>query len=130
MRTLPVVVAAALVAACALSSAAIAQPGAGTTLVELRQSARCTEATTVVRAGATLVAPSLGLYLVPNSSAGMLVRMLRLERIVGTDRLARGIAPGTADRLTFANKGHGRFAYLAVYPPKSVDEATYVLRLS
>ena len=46
------------------------------------------------------------------------------------DRLARGIAPGIADRLTFANRGRGRFAYLAVYPPKGVREATYTLRVA
>ena len=28
-----------------------------------------------------------------------------LERIIGADRLARGIAPGTSERLTFANSG-------------------------
>ena len=53
-----------------------------------------------------------------------------LERNIGSDRLARGISPGTADRLTFANAGHGRFAYLAVYPPKGVHEATYSLRVA
>lgn len=53
-----------------------------------------------------------------------------LERNIGSDRLARGISPGTADRLTFANAGRGRYAYLAVYPPKGVHEATYTLRVA
>ena len=52
------------------------------------------------------------------------------ERIVGTDRLARATAPGTSERLTFVNKGPGRFAFLAVVFPKGVREATYRLRVS
>jgi hypothetical protein len=89
---LPVVVAAALVAACAVSPAAEAR----------KAEARA-------------------------DRAGLLVSIL--ERIIGCDRLARGILPGGADRLTFANTGRGRFAYLAVYPPKGVHEATYALRV-
>ena len=53
-----------------------------------------------------------------------------IERIVGTDRLARATTPGTSDRLTFSNKGPGRFAFLAVILPKAVREATYRLRVS
>ena len=53
-----------------------------------------------------------------------------VERIVGSDRLARATTPGTSERLTFANKGPGRFAYLAVVFPKYVGEATYRLRVS
>ena len=53
-----------------------------------------------------------------------------IERIVGTDRLARATTPGTSERLTFANKGPGRFAFLAVVFPKAVREATYRLRVS
>ena len=41
-----------------------------------------------------------------------------LERSIGSDRLARAISPGTTERLTFANTGPGRFAFLAVYPPE------------
>jgi hypothetical protein len=53
-----------------------------------------------------------------------------IERIVGTDRLARATTPGTTEQLTFANKGPGRFAFLAVVFPKDVREATYRLRVS
>ncbi len=52
------------------------------------------------------------------------------ERIVGTDRLARATRIGTSERLTFANKGPGRFAFLAVVDPQDVREATYRLRVS
>ena len=37
-----------------------------------------------------------------------------IERIVGNDRLARATVAGNTEKLTFANKGAGRFAYLAV----------------
>ena len=37
-----------------------------------------------------------------------------IERIIGNDRLARAIAGGNSEKLRFANKGAGRFAYLAV----------------
>ena len=53
-----------------------------------------------------------------------------VERIVGTDRLARAATSGPSERLTFANKGPGRFAFLAVGFPKDVREATYRLRVS
>ena len=52
------------------------------------------------------------------------------QRIAGSDRLARGIKPGTTELLTFTNKGPGRFAFLAVVPTKGVREATYRLRVS
>ena len=52
------------------------------------------------------------------------------QRVIGNDRLARAIAPGTSERLTFTNKGPGRFAYLAVVPKTGVREATYRLRIS
>ena len=53
-----------------------------------------------------------------------------VERIVGTDRLARAVAPGTTEKLTFTNKGPGRYAFLAVVFPKDVSEATYRLHVS
>ena len=53
-----------------------------------------------------------------------------IERIVGKDRLARAAAPGLTERLTFTNKGSGRYAYLAVVLPKAGREATYRLRVS
>jgi hypothetical protein len=52
------------------------------------------------------------------------------QRNAGSDRLARGIKPGTTETLTFINKGAGRFAFLAVVPTKGVREATYRLRVS
>jgi hypothetical protein len=52
------------------------------------------------------------------------------QRNAGSDRLARGIKPGTTELLTFTNKGPGRYAFLAVVPPKGVREATYRLRVS
>ena len=69
MRISPVVVAAALVAACArVARRRSAAPARATMLVELQPPARCTEATTVARAGGTLDrCAELGLYLVPSS---------------------------------------------------------------
>ncbi len=52
------------------------------------------------------------------------------EHPAGTDRLARGTAPGTTASLTFSNKGPGRFGFLAVIPAKGVQEATYRLLIS
>ena len=52
------------------------------------------------------------------------------RKIVSTDRLARATTSGTSEQLTFANKGPGRFAFLAVGLPKNVSEATYRLRVS
>ena len=53
-----------------------------------------------------------------------------IERIVGNDRLARATTRGTSEKLMFANKGAGRYAYLAVVFAKGVREATYRLRVS
>ena len=52
------------------------------------------------------------------------------QRNAGSDRLARGIRPGATEILTFASKGPGRYAFLAVVLPKSAREATYRLRIS
>ncbi|MEI7759560.1 MAG: S8 family serine peptidase [Thermoleophilia bacterium] len=52
-----------------------------------------------------------------------------VERLLGTDRLARATARGLSTRLTFYNQGPGRFAFLAVAPSRGVREATYRLRL-
>ena len=52
------------------------------------------------------------------------------QRAAGSDRLARGVKPGTTELLTFTNKGPGRFAFLGVVPTKGVREATYRLRVS
>ena len=52
------------------------------------------------------------------------------QRNAGAVRLARAIQPGTTERLTFANKGAGRYAFLAVVPPKNVRDASYRLRVS
>jgi len=65
------------------------------TLVELRASARCTDATFVTAAGGTVVAPSLGLYLVPNESAARLVPALRKRgslRLSTPNRVAGSLA--------------------------------------
>ncbi len=53
-----------------------------------------------------------------------------IQRFVGTDRLARATGPGLSDRLTFANAGPGRFAFLAVTPARGTAAATYRLRVS
>ena len=54
-----------------------------------------------------------------------------IERIVGADRLARATAVGNTEKLTFANKGAGRFAYLAVVFGKGgASSSTYSLRVS
>lgn len=52
------------------------------------------------------------------------------KRTVAADRLARATAGGPSERLTYANTGPGRFAFLAVTIPKSEREATYRLRIS
>lgn len=52
------------------------------------------------------------------------------ERIVGNDRLARATTIGPTERLTFTNRGPGRFAFLAVAPAKGVSAATYRMRIS
>ena len=52
------------------------------------------------------------------------------ERLIAGDRLARAITRGPSERLTYANKGPGRFVFLAVVFPRDVREATYRLRVS
>ncbi|MEO5632396.1 S8 family serine peptidase [Gaiella sp.] len=52
------------------------------------------------------------------------------QRTAGSERLARGLKPGTTELVTFANKGPGRYAFLAVIPARGVREATYRLRVS
>jgi subtilisin family serine protease len=53
-----------------------------------------------------------------------------IQRNAAADRLARAIKPGTTELLRFVNKGPGRYAFLAVIPPKGTREATYRLRVS
>ena len=54
-----------------------------------------------------------------------------IERIVGNDRLARATVAGNTEKLTFANKGAGRYAYLAVVFGKGgAASSTYSLRVS
>ena len=77
MRALPVVAFAALAAVLAVSPAPAARPSSGSTLVELQPSARCAEAALVTGAGGTVVAQSLGLYLLPNATASRIVPILR-----------------------------------------------------
>ena len=53
-----------------------------------------------------------------------------IERIVGNDRLAKASTAGTGERLTFANKGAGRYAYLAVvFGTGAAPASTYSLRV-
>jgi len=77
MRLSPAVALTALAAALVVSPSAGAGPATGSTLVELRPSARCTDAALVTGAGGTLVAPSLGLYLLPDATAERLLPILR-----------------------------------------------------
>ncbi len=77
MRLLPTLLLGAFVAGIVGVPSLAADSEPGSTLVELRPSARCTDAVTVTTAGGRLVAPSLGLYLVPNRAAGRLVPLLR-----------------------------------------------------
>jgi Subtilase family len=53
-----------------------------------------------------------------------------IERIVGNDRLAKATTTGWSEKLLFANKGAGRYAYLAVAFGKGAPSATYSLRVS
>ncbi len=76
MRPFPALLLAVVVAGI-VGSPASAAGSSPTTLVELRPSARCADAVLVTEAGGALVAPSLGLYLVPDSSASRLVPLLR-----------------------------------------------------
>ena len=53
-----------------------------------------------------------------------------IERVIGNDRLARALAGGNSEKLTFTNKGAGRFAYLAVVFGKGGARAAgYSLRV-
>jgi len=74
----------------AVAPAAGAGPSSGSTLVELRPSARCSEAAHLTRAGGKLIAPSLGLYVVPDAAATKIVPALR----------ARGALRFSAPNLT------------------------------
>jgi hypothetical protein len=54
-----------------------------------------------------------------------------IERVVGNDRLARATTRGAGEKLVFANKGAGRYAYLAVVFGKGgAPAAGYSLRVS
>ena len=77
MRLIPVLALAALVGGIAVSPAPAATSSLDSTLVELRASARCTDAALIAAAGGTVIAPSLGLYLVPSDAARSLVPTLR-----------------------------------------------------
>ncbi|MGI8974333.1 MAG: S8 family serine peptidase [Gaiella sp.] len=48
-------------------------------------------------------------------------------RLIADYRIARAQARGRTERLTYANPGAGRFAYLAVTVPRGVVDATYRL---
>ncbi len=76
MRLFPALLLALLVAGIAGAPSSAAEPHRAI-LVELRPSARCTEAVLVASGGGTLVAVSLGLYLVPGDAASRLVPLLR-----------------------------------------------------
>ena len=85
----------------ALATLGAVAPGASagstqrSTLVELRPAARCSEAAFVSRAGGVVVAPTLGLYSVPHSSAARVVRALRTRgalRLSAPNRLAGTLA--------------------------------------
>ncbi len=101
MRLSPAIAVAALAAALAVAPTAGAGSSTGSTLVELRPSARCTDAALVTGAGGTLVAPSLGLYLLPNAAAERLVPILRARgslRLSTPNRVA-----GTLSRQDFTD---------------------------
>ncbi len=68
---------AVLAVGIAASPSSAGNPPTGSTLVELRPSARCTDAALVTAAGGAPVAPSLGLYLVPNGTVDRLLPILR-----------------------------------------------------
>ncbi len=77
MRLLSALALTALAAGISVSPTSAAKPSSGSTLVELRSSARCTEAVLITREGGIVVAPSLGLYLVSDDAARRLVPALR-----------------------------------------------------
>ncbi|MSO95098.1 MAG: hypothetical protein EXQ81_04805 [Thermoleophilia bacterium] len=66
-------------AAILVSPATAAGPTSGSTIVELRPAARCSEAVFVTGLGGTLIASSLNLYRVPNTVATRVVSELRLR---------------------------------------------------
>jgi len=78
MRLSPAVATVAALVALLVPAAAPASPG--TTLVELTPAARCTQAAYLTAAGGRLVAPELGLYAVPNATAGAVLSTLRARR--------------------------------------------------
>ena len=97
---------AVLAAGIAASPSSAGNPPTGSTLVELRPSARCTDAALVTAAGGAPVAPSLGLYLVPNGTVDRLLPILRARgslrlstpnRIVGSLAVTRVHRPPRAD---------------------------------
>jgi hypothetical protein len=84
-----------LAAGIAVSPSSAGTSPTGSTLVELRPSARCTDATLVTAAGGSLVAPSLGLYLVPNGAVDQLLPVLRARgslRLSTPNRIAGSLA--------------------------------------
>ena len=92
---LPYLALAALVGGIVASPASAGTSSLDSTLVELHASARCTDATLVVEAGGAVVAPSLGLYLVPNETAARLVPALRKRgslRLSAPNRIAGSLA--------------------------------------
>jgi hypothetical protein len=73
----PLVAITTLAAVLAVSPTAEAGSSPGSTIVELRPAARCVEAVFVTGAGGKLVAPTLGLYLVPGAAVTRVVPALR-----------------------------------------------------
>jgi hypothetical protein len=69
MRVSLLAVVAALAAALTVSASTEAGSSSGSTLIELRPAAHSADAAFVTGAGGMLVAPSLGLYRVPNTVA-------------------------------------------------------------
>ena len=77
MTLLPLSLIATFAVGVTLAPGASSAPRSGSTLVELRPAARCTEAAFVAGAGGTLVAPSLDLYRIPGASAQHVISFLR-----------------------------------------------------
>ncbi len=95
MRLLPALAFATLAVTIVASPSTANVPPTGSTLVELRSSARCTDATLVTAAGGTLIAPSLGLYLLPNAVAERVLPVLRARnslRLSTPNRIAGSLA--------------------------------------
>ncbi len=85
----------AIAAAVTVSPVAEAGSPPDSTLVELRPAARCTEAVFITGRGGDLVAPTLGLYRVPNTGAAQVVAGLRARgalRFSGPNRIAGSLA--------------------------------------